>query len=91
MTDHRSAASGLTGIRLFDSVAALLSESFDIPRMEIRESSRLTEDLHIDQIDIDYFALVLETRFELDIASSSVEKLKTVSDVMLFVSRKRSP
>jgi len=59
--------------------------------MEIKDSMSLIADLNVDSADLVELVLEMEDRFQLEVPDSALHELKTVGDVIDFVSRAKQP
>ena len=68
-------------------VITCIAESTGIDANEIKPESTLTDDLHMDSLDV--IEVVMELEFEFDIAlpDDEAEQCKTVADVIALVER----
>lgn len=67
---------------VFERVTALLSEKFQVVVADVHWKSRLVEDLGVDSLDLEYFALALEAEFGVDISNREATSLLTVLDAV---------
>lgn len=63
----------------------------NIPEEEVKEESRLTNDLGYDSLDVLELIAQLETEFLMDIPSVDVEQLRTVGDVIVYIDSRINP
>lgn len=66
----------------------VLSRVSGISEVEIKPSARLNEDLGIDSFSALDLAHSFEERFLIPIEDQELRKLKTVDDILTFISRK---
>ena len=70
--------------KIFDEVF-----EFDSDKREIREDSRLAEDLELNSIGMLYMAMAIEENFGVKFDNADFKKLHTVGDVVKLVEEKK--
>lgn len=65
---------------IFNKIAAILADRFELDADQITEKLNFKEDLNADSIDIVEFVLELEDTFGAEISDEDAEKLTTVAD-----------
>lgn len=58
-----------------------------VPRNKIVEDATLKEELLMDDIDVTCFLFLLETKFELEIQNSELQKLYSVGSTIEFLQK----
>ncbi len=71
-------------------VVAVIAEQLGVDISEVTESKSFIEDLNADSLDLTELIMTLEDKFEISISEEQAEKLKTVGDVISFVTKKKS-
>ena len=71
-------------------VIAVIAEQLGVDISEVTESKSFIEDLNADSLDLTELIMTLEDKFEISISEEQAEKLKTVGDVISFVTKKKS-
>lgn len=70
---------------VFDQVAAIVADHFDIDKVKITEGLNLRTDLKADSIDFVEFMLELEDTFGSTIDDDEAEKLNTIGEVVDYI------
>ena len=70
---------------IFNKIADILADHFEIDRDQITDKLNFTQDLDADSIDFVEFVLDLESEFGAEISDADAEKLKTVGDVVNYI------
>jgi acyl carrier protein len=70
---------------VFNKIADLVSDQFDIDRDKITGSLNFREDLDADSIDFVEFVLDLEDTFNAEISDDDAEKLNTIDEAVDYV------
>lgn len=73
---------------VFDSVKEVIVEILDVPPEDIKDESKLVEDLEADSLDIVEMVMQLEDKFGLQIPESAFDDLKTVKDVVEYLEKR---
>lgn len=71
--------------KIFDQVAAIVAEHFDVDEAKITDDLDLQNDLDADSIDFVEFVLELEDTFGQEIDDSEAEKLHTIGQVVDYI------
>lgn len=71
-------------------VIAIVAEQLGVDRSEVQPNKSFVEDLNADSLDLTELIMTLEEKFKIEIAEDKAEKLKTVRDVIDFVSSIKS-
>ena len=75
------------GEKMINKIKYILSEELDIEVSEIKEDSRIQEDLGADSLAIMEIFLALEEAFDIEIPYSIVENMKTVNDIVDYLKK----
>lgn len=75
---------------IFNKIAAILANRFELDADQITEKLNFKEDLNADSIDIVEFVLELEDTFGAEISDEDAEKLTTVADAVNYISEHQS-
>ncbi len=67
-------------------VIALVAEQLGVDPTEVTPAKSFVEDLNADSLDLTELIMTLEEKFDVEIAEDKAEKLKTVQDVIDFIS-----
>lgn len=71
-------------------VLETIAEQLGIDVSEVTEEKAFIEDLNADSLDLTELIMTLEEKFDIEIPDEVAEKLKTVRDVVGFVTAKKS-
>jgi len=72
---------------LKNDIVETIAEQLGIDVSEISEDKSFIDDLNADSLDLTELIMTLEEKFSIEIADEQAEKLKTVGDVIDFVSK----
>ncbi|KRN95251.1 acyl carrier protein [Pediococcus stilesii] len=72
---------------IFNKIADILAERFELKPDQITNSLNFKEDLNADSIDIVEFVLELEDTFGAEISDEVAENLITVGDAVDYISK----
>ena len=72
----------------FDKIRGIIAEQLNIDPETITEDSRLIEDLKADSLDVVELIMDLEQEFGMEIPEEELPKVKTVGDILGYVSKK---
>ena len=70
-------------------VTDIIVEQLGVDKEEITSEKSFVEDLNADSLDLTELIMTFEERFGLEISEGDAEQLKTVGDVIEFVSKKK--
>lgn len=70
-------------------VTDIIVEQLGVDKEEITPEKSFVEDLNADSLDLTELIMTFEERFGLEISEGDAEQLKTVGDVIQFVSKKK--
>ena len=73
---------------VLEKVKEVLAAHLRIDASEISEDSNIVEDLNADSLDIADILMELEEQFEIEISDEDALTLKTVGDVVNYISEK---
>ena len=71
--------------KIFDKVASIVAEHFDVDEAKITDDLNLKTDLDADSIDFVEFVLELEDTFGQEIDDDDAEKLSTIGQVVDYI------
>lgn len=72
----------------FEKVRDIIAKQLDLDAAAITPESRLIEDLHADSLDIVELVMDMEQEFDVEIPDEMLPKIKTVGDIMQFLTEK---
>ena len=70
-------------------VTDIIVEQLGVDKEDISSEKSFVEDLNADSLDLTELIMTFEERFGLEISEGEAEQLKTVGDVIDFVSKKK--
>jgi len=70
-------------------VKEIIVEQLGVDASEISAEKSFVEDLNADSLDLTELIMTFEEKFALEISETDAEQLKTVGDVIEFVSKKK--
>ena len=70
---------------VFEKIRQLLAEQFGVEENTITMETSFTDDLNADSLDIVELIMVIEEEFEITINDDDVENVKTVGDVVNYI------
>lgn len=73
---------------VFEKVRKVMANQLGIKEEEINLKSSFQEDLGIDSLDIFEVVMELEDEFNIEIPNEDLESIKTVEDLVIYVSEK---
>lgn len=74
---------------VFEKVRALIAEQFSIDNEdEITMQTSFVDDLSADSLDVVELIMALEEEFDIQIGDEEVENIKTVGDIVNYISEK---
>ena len=69
-----------------EKLKKLLSEKFGVPADQITQSSDLSGDFNLSNLEVNDLLVLVKNEFELIIPpENEIEKIKTVSDIISFI------
>ena len=76
--------------KLKNEIFATVAEQLGVDVGDVAESKSFIEDLNADSLDLTEMIMTLEEKFNVEISDPEAEKLKTVGDVITFISSKKA-
>lgn len=73
---------------IFEKVRKVIAEHLGINEAEVELNSKFQEDLGVDSLDIFEIAMELEEEFELEISNEDLEGIKTIGNLVDYISSK---
>lgn len=67
-------------------VIDIVAEQLGLDKSEVTPQKAFINDLNADSLDLTELVMTLEERFEIEISEDKAEKLRTVKDVIDFIS-----
>lgn len=68
-------------------VKSILAKDLGFFEDQIKENSRLVNDLHADSLDIVEIIISLENEFQIDIPDKVIEEFQTVKDIVNYLQK----
>ena len=78
----------MTRTEIFELVRNRLAELVEIDPGQIKEETRLEEDLEADSLDLVELAMALEEELGLEIPDEELEGIRTVADAVEFIAER---
>ena len=75
----------MTEEEIFNKIADMIADRFDIDRDKITENLNFNNDLDADSIDFVEFVMDLEDTFGSEIPDDEAEKLQTVGEAVAYI------
>ena len=73
-----------------EKIIQLIAEATKIDPAKIKADSHFIDDLNLDSLDMVELMMKMEDEFDIEIAESDTDSLKTVSDVVNYINTKQS-
>jgi len=74
---------------LEQEVIDIVVEQLGVDAQEVTTDKSFVEDLNADSLDLTELIMTFEERFGFEISEEEAEKLKTVGDVIRYISQKK--
>lgn len=71
-----------------ERVRTIICDQLAVEKEKVTTGASFIEDLGADSLDIVELVMTMEEEFELDIPDEDAEKMKTVGDVVTYISSK---
>lgn len=75
----------MTEAEIFDKIATLIADNFQLDKDKITMDTNFTEDLDADSIDLVEFIMQLEDEFGAEIPDEDAAKIITVADAVAYI------
>lgn len=72
-------------MNIFETLKSLISSDLGVDEDTIDMDSRLVEDLGADSLDAVELIMSIEDAFEIEVADSDADSLKTVKDIVEYI------
>ena len=86
MTKEKSEGNTMT---LEQEVIDIVVEQLGVDAEDVTPEKSFVEDLNADSLDLTELIMTFEERFGFEISEEEAEKLKTVGDVINYISKKK--
>lgn len=78
----------MTTTNIEEKVKSIICDQLAVDADKVSPSASFIEDLGADSLDIVELVMTMEEEFDLDIPDEEAEKIKTVGDVIKYISTK---
>lgn len=75
----------MTEAEIFDKIATLIAENFQLDKDKITMDTNFTKDLDADSIDLVEFIMQMEDEFGAEIPDEDAAKIITVADAVAYI------
>lgn len=75
----------MTEAEIFDKIATLIADNFQLNKDKITMDTNFTKDLDADSIDLVEFIMQLEDEFGAEIPDEDATKIITVADAVAYI------
>ncbi|MBW9307741.1 acyl carrier protein [Lactobacillus delbrueckii] len=75
----------MTEAEIFDKIATLIADNFQLDKNKITMDTNFTKDLDADSIDLVEFIMQLEDEFGAEIPDKDAAKIITVADAVAYI------
>ena len=75
----------MTEAEIFDRIATLIADNFQLDKDKITMDTNFTKDLDADSIDLVEFIMQLEDEFGAEIPDEDAAKIITVADAVAYI------
>ncbi len=73
---------------MLEKMRPIIAEQLNVEESEIKESTKLKDDLGADSLDLFELVMALEEEFGIEIPSEDLESIVTVQDVINYLQNK---
>ncbi|APG66780.1 acyl carrier protein [Lactobacillus delbrueckii subsp. lactis] len=75
----------MTEAEIFDKIATLIADNFQLDKDKITMDTNFTKDLDADSIDLVEFIMQMEDEFGAEIPDEDAAKIITVADAVAYI------
>lgn len=75
--------------QIVEKVVEIIADQLGVEESEVSAEKSFVEDLHADSLDQTELIMALEEKMDLEISEEEAATLKTVGDVINFISKKK--
>jgi acyl carrier protein len=72
--------------KIYDDIKKVVVEQLGVSESEVTREASFVDDLGADSLDLVELIMAMEEEFGMEIADEDAEKLRTVQDVITFIS-----
>ncbi len=80
----------MTTVNIEEKVKSIIVEQLAVEADKVKKEASFIEDLGADSLDIVELVMTMEEEFDMDIPDEEAEKMKTVADVINYISAKQN-
>ena len=73
---------------MMEKLIAMVCEQLGVAEAEVKQESRLKEDLGADSASIMMLVMDVENEFGIEVEDDAIEKVKTVADMAAYIEEK---
>jgi acyl carrier protein len=73
--------------KIEQKVRTIIADQMGLGEDEVRNSSRIIDDLGADSLDAVEIAMAIEEDFEIEVEDEDIESMRTVDDVVKYIVR----
>ncbi len=70
---------------VFEKIKKIISEQLEVDQSIITDNASITGDLGADSLDLVDLAMSIEDEFDIELSDDALEKIKTVSDLVVYI------
>lgn len=70
---------------VMERLGDLIGENYNLDHVELREDTRLIEDLHLDSLDMVEMVVEIEDAFDIVIPEEKMEAMENIGDVVSVI------
>ena len=73
---------------ILDQLKSMVAEQLGVSEAEVKQESRLKEDLGADSASVMMLVMDVESEFGIEVEDDAIEKVKTVADMARYIEEK---
>lgn len=75
---------------MLDQVIEIIADELNVDAANIKEETRLKEDLNVDSLDVVELVMRLEETFDVSVSDEAASKLSTVKDIVTYIESQKA-
>lgn len=75
---------------MLDQVIEIIADELNVDVANIKEETRLKEDLNVDSLDVVELVMRLEETFDVSVSDEAAAKLSTVKDIVTYIESQKA-
>lgn len=75
---------------MLNQVIEIIADELSVDAANIKEDTRLKEDLNVDSLDVVELVMRLEETFDVAVSDEAAAKLTTVKDIVSYIESQKS-